>query len=99
LKAGGASLNSLAQKFGVSRDSIDRHWHRHVSPETDRSGVRSSPASIFLAICCTASQCDCSAQCRRNLSHVTTRRGRNIPICPVEVPANKFPNFHSVEVR
>jgi hypothetical protein len=34
LKAGGASLNSLAQKFGVSRDSIDRHWHRHVSPET-----------------------------------------------------------------
>jgi hypothetical protein len=33
LKAGGASLNSLAQKFGVGRDSIDRHWHRHVSPE------------------------------------------------------------------
>jgi hypothetical protein len=37
LKAGGASLNSLAQKFGVSRDSIDRHWHRHVSPETKAS--------------------------------------------------------------
>jgi hypothetical protein len=30
-------LNSLAQKFGVSRDSIDRHWHRHVSPETKAS--------------------------------------------------------------
>jgi hypothetical protein len=37
LKAGGASLNSLAQKFAVSRDSIDRHWHRHVSPETKAS--------------------------------------------------------------
>ncbi len=37
LKAGGASLNSLAQKFGVSRDSIDRHWHRHVSSETKAS--------------------------------------------------------------
>jgi hypothetical protein len=37
LKAGGASLNSLARKFGVGRDSIDRHWHRHVSPETKAS--------------------------------------------------------------
>jgi hypothetical protein len=37
LKAGGASLNSLAQKFAVSRDSIDRHWHRHVSVETKAS--------------------------------------------------------------
>jgi hypothetical protein len=33
LKAGGVSLNSLTQKFGVGRDRIDRHWHRHVSPE------------------------------------------------------------------
>jgi hypothetical protein len=37
LKAGGSSLNSLAQKFGVGRDSIDRHWHRHVSSETKAS--------------------------------------------------------------
>lgn len=34
LKAGGASLDALAAKFGVSRDSIDRHWHRHVSAES-----------------------------------------------------------------
>jgi hypothetical protein len=33
LKAGGASLDSLASKFGVSRDAIDRHWHRHVPAE------------------------------------------------------------------
>jgi hypothetical protein len=34
LKAGGASLDALAAKFDVSRDSIDRHWHRHVSAES-----------------------------------------------------------------
>jgi hypothetical protein len=33
LKAGGASLDALAAKFGVHRDSIDRHWHRHVTHE------------------------------------------------------------------
>jgi hypothetical protein len=33
LRAGGASLDALANKFGVDRDSIWRHWHRHVSPE------------------------------------------------------------------
>jgi hypothetical protein len=37
LKAGGASLDALAAKFGVSRDSIDRHWHRHVSLEARAS--------------------------------------------------------------
>jgi len=30
LRAGGASLDSLAEKFGVSRDSIHRHWQSHV---------------------------------------------------------------------
>jgi hypothetical protein len=34
LKAGGAGLDALAKKFDVSRDSIDRHWHRHVSVES-----------------------------------------------------------------
>lgn len=34
LKAGGAGLDALAKKFDVSRDSIDRHWHRHVSAES-----------------------------------------------------------------
>src|SRR3974390_2496405 len=33
LKAGGASLRSLAEKFGVSLDAVDRHWHKHVSAE------------------------------------------------------------------
>jgi hypothetical protein len=33
LKAGGAGLDALAKKFDVSRGSIDRHWHRHVSAE------------------------------------------------------------------
>jgi hypothetical protein len=33
LKAGGASLESLGQKFGVSRDAVHRHWRGHVSAE------------------------------------------------------------------
>ena len=33
LRAGGASLDSLAEKFGVSRDPLHRHWTRHVSDE------------------------------------------------------------------
>ena len=33
LRAGGASLDSLAAKFDIPRDAIWRHWQRHVSPE------------------------------------------------------------------
>jgi hypothetical protein len=33
LRAGGASLDSLAAKFKVDRHAIHRHWHRHVSDE------------------------------------------------------------------
>jgi hypothetical protein len=33
LRAGGASLDSLATKFSVDRDAIWRHWNRHVSAE------------------------------------------------------------------
>jgi len=33
LRASGASFESLAEKFNVDRDSIWRHWHKHVSPE------------------------------------------------------------------
>jgi hypothetical protein len=33
LRAGGASLDSLATKFNVDRDAIWRHWSKHVSPE------------------------------------------------------------------
>ena len=45
LKAGGASLDSLAAKFGVSRDSIDRHWHRHVSAEL-KAGYLAGPVQL-----------------------------------------------------
>lgn len=32
LRAGGASLRSVSEKFGVSKDSVHRHMHGHVSP-------------------------------------------------------------------
>jgi hypothetical protein len=37
LRAGGASLDSLAAKFGVERDAIWRHWHKHVTDEAKAS--------------------------------------------------------------
>jgi hypothetical protein len=33
LRAGGASLDSLAAKFGVERDAVWRHWQHHVTAE------------------------------------------------------------------
>jgi hypothetical protein len=33
LRAGGASLDSLAEKFSLDRDAIWRHWTNHVSDE------------------------------------------------------------------
>jgi hypothetical protein len=33
LRAGGASLDSLATKFSVDRDAIWRHWQKHASAE------------------------------------------------------------------
>lgn len=33
LRAGGASLDSLAEKFKVSRDAIHRHWRDHVTDD------------------------------------------------------------------
>jgi hypothetical protein len=35
----------LATKFGVSRDSIDRHWHRHVSAEM-KAGYLAGPMQL-----------------------------------------------------
>lgn len=37
LKAGGASLDSLAEKFNLQRDAIFRHWRDHVSDELKAS--------------------------------------------------------------
>jgi hypothetical protein len=45
LKAGGASLDSLARKFDLSRDAIDRHWHRHVSAEL-KAGYLAGPVQL-----------------------------------------------------
>lgn len=45
LKAGGASLDSLAAKFGVHRDAIWRHWRDHVPPEA-RATYLAGPADM-----------------------------------------------------
>jgi hypothetical protein len=45
LRAGGASLDSLAAKFGVDRDAIWRHWHDHVTPEA-KAGYLCGPAEL-----------------------------------------------------
>jgi hypothetical protein len=34
LRAGGVGFEALAAKFGVHRDQVWRHWHKHVSDET-----------------------------------------------------------------
>lgn len=45
MRAGGASLDSLATKFSVSPDAIARHWHKHVSPDA-KAGYLAGPAQM-----------------------------------------------------
>ena len=45
LRAGGASLDSLAAKFGLSRDSIFRHMRDHVSDEM-KAGYLAGPVQL-----------------------------------------------------
>jgi hypothetical protein len=45
LRAGGASLESLAKKFSVSRDAIFRHWHNHVTADA-KAGYLAGPAQL-----------------------------------------------------
>jgi hypothetical protein len=45
LRAGGASLDSLADKFGVDRDAIWRHWRDHVSAEA-KAGYLCGPSEL-----------------------------------------------------
>jgi hypothetical protein len=45
LRAGGASLDSLAAKFGVDRDAIWRHWRDHVTDEA-KAGYLVGPAEL-----------------------------------------------------
>ena len=44
-RAGGASLDALAAKFGVDRDAIWRHWQRHVSDEA-KAGYLCGPIQL-----------------------------------------------------
>jgi hypothetical protein len=37
LKAGGAGIDALAEKFGVHRDALWRHWTHHVTNEAKAS--------------------------------------------------------------
>jgi len=45
LRAGGASLDSLAEKFKVSRDAIHRHWTKHVHDDA-KAGYLVGPAQM-----------------------------------------------------
>lgn len=45
LKAGGASLDSLAEKFKIDRTSLHRHWHKHVTAEA-KAGYLAGPAAM-----------------------------------------------------
>jgi hypothetical protein len=45
LRAGGASLDSLAAKFGLHRDAIDRHYRNHVSVEL-KTNYLAGPAQL-----------------------------------------------------
>lgn len=45
LRAGGASLDSLAEKFNVHRDAIHRHYRDHVSAEL-KAGYLAGPVQL-----------------------------------------------------
>lgn len=44
-RAGGASFDALAAKFGVKRDAIRRHWNDHVTDEV-RATYLAGPARL-----------------------------------------------------
>ena len=45
LVAGGASRVSVAKKFALHEDAIDRHWRNHVTPET-KANYLCGPAEL-----------------------------------------------------
>ena len=45
LRAGGATLDALASKFGIQRDSIHRHYRDHVSDEM-KAGYLAGPVQL-----------------------------------------------------
>lgn len=54
LRAGGASLDSLATKFGASRDAIGRHWANHVHADLKASYLAGPAQLADLAATATA---------------------------------------------
>jgi transposase-like protein len=49
LAAGGASLNAIARKYGISRHALGRHWARHVSEARRAALVLGPVKQISLA--------------------------------------------------
>jgi hypothetical protein len=49
LKAGGAGIDALAEKFGVHRDALWRHWTHHVTNEAKASYLAGPGALEHLA--------------------------------------------------
>lgn len=45
LKAGGASGEAIAEKFGISPYALHRHWHNHVTADA-RASYLAGPADI-----------------------------------------------------
>jgi hypothetical protein len=45
LRAGGASLEALATKFGLHKDAIHRHWRDHVTDQA-KAGYLCGPAEL-----------------------------------------------------
>lgn len=45
LRAGGAGIDALAEKFGVTRDCVFRHWRLHVSAEA-KANYLCGPAEL-----------------------------------------------------
>jgi len=50
LHASGVSLDKIAEKFGVSRDSVFRHMHRHVEPSAVASYLAGAAQIADLAM-------------------------------------------------
>lgn len=54
LRAGGASLDALATKFGLHRDAIGRHWRNHVHADAKASYLAGPAQLANLAATATA---------------------------------------------
>src|SRR5436190_481247 len=46
LRAGGASLEALATKFGLHKDAIHRHWRDHVTDQATAAARLMLPGNL-----------------------------------------------------